>query len=465
MSSKNLNSIGMIEKVGYASGDLACNLIYATVSTYLLFFYTDVFGLSAAAAGTMFLIVRIIDALADPVIGTFVDRTNSRFGRFRPYLLFCALPFAALAVLCFTTPDFSHTGKLIYAYITYVGLSIIYTTVNVPYGALTSAMTRDNQEVVSITSIRMVFANIGGLVVSFFVPLLSEYLSDRTGNSALGWQITMSLLGIVGAALLIFCFKSTNERIVIQKASEKIKFTDIFEQFRVNRPLVILSIFFIIIFGVNSISNSVGIYYITYNVGRPDLVKWYGLLGSVPALIILPFIPKLNRLLGKKKLLNISLSLTIIGLLALLFVPTSNTFLVLFFRVVAAAGSVTAGGYMWALIPETIEYGAYKTGKRMGGLIYAIIGFFFKFGMALGGIVPGLVLSKFGYVAHQVQTDQALTGILITTTVIPIVILILAIIDINFYNLDEKTYAKIVRELNNRDKVYLNNIEEFEQTN
>ncbi|MCM3790162.1 MFS transporter [Domibacillus indicus] len=461
MSSENLKKVSMIEKVGYASGDFACNLIYATVSTYLLFFYTDVFGLSAAAAGTMFLVVRIVDALADPFIGTLVDRTNSRFGRFRPYLLFGAFPFAILAILCFTTPDFSDMGKLIYAYITYVGLSLTYTTINVPYGALTSAMTRNNQEVVSITSVRMFFANLGGLIVAFFVPLLSTYLRDTTGNAVLGWQLTMSILGIIGACLLIFCFKSTKERVVLQKSEEKIKFSDLFEQFRVNRPLVVLSIFFIIIFGVNSISNSVGIYYVTYNLGREDLVKWYGLLGSLPALVILPFLPKINKRLGKKKLLNYALLLNIVGLLALLIIPPSNVFLVLLFRLIAAAGSLTAGGFMWALIPETIEYGEYKTGKRMGGLIYAIIGFFFKFGMALGGIVPGLVLDKFGYVANQVQTPEALTGILITTTVVPVIFLILAMIDINFYNLDEKKYAKMVRELENRDKVYLDNIHEF----
>jgi len=368
MASENLKKISMNEKFGYASGDFACNLIYTTVSTYLLFFYTDVYGLSAAAAGTMFLVVRIIDALADPFIGTIVDRTNTKFGRFRPYLLFGAFPFAILAILCFTTPDFSSMGKLIYAYITYVGLSLVYTTINVPYGALTSAMTRNNQEVVSITSVRMILANLGGLVVAFFVPLLSTFLGNTTGNTALGWQLTMSILGVIGACLLIFCFKSTKERVVLQKSEEKIKLTDIFEQFRINRPLVVLSIFFIIIFGVNSISNSVGIYYVTYNLGREDLVKWYGLLGSLPALVVLPFLPKISKSLGKKRLLNYALLLNIVGLLALLIIPPSNVALVLIFRLVAAAGSLTAGGYMWALIPETIEYGGIQDRKTNGWL-------------------------------------------------------------------------------------------------
>ncbi|MFB9758369.1 glycoside-pentoside-hexuronide (GPH):cation symporter [Ectobacillus funiculus] len=439
------------EKVGYASGDLACNLIYQTVSTYLLFFYTDVFGISAAAAGTMFLIVRAIDALSDPFIGTLVDKTNSRFGKFRPYLLFGAVPFALLAILCFTTPNFTGSGKLVYAYITYTALSVLYTCINVPYGALTSAITRDSKEVVDLTSVRMVFANLGGLIVAFCVPLLAGTIGEST-STATGWQATMTIMGIAGALLLIFCFRNTTERIQVKEVHGKIKFADIFEQFRVNRPLIVLCTFFIIIFGINSISNSVGIYYVTYNVGRPDLVKWYGLLGSLPALIILPFLPVLNKKLGKKNLMRVSLSLTIVGTLALLVIPPTAIPLILTARLLAAAGSLIAGGFMWALIPETIEYGDYKTGKRLGGLIYAMIGFFFKFGMALGGIVPGLVLQQFGYVADQVQTPHALTGILITTAVIPAVLLAVALIVINFYELDENRYAEVVKALEMREK-------------
>ncbi|WP_129726660.1 MFS transporter [Ectobacillus funiculus] len=439
------------EKVGYASGDLACNLIYQTVSTYLLFFYTDVFGISAAAAGTMFLIVRAIDALSDPFIGTLVDKTNSRFGKFRPYLLFGAVPFALLAILCFTTPNFTGSGKLVYAYITYTALSVLYTCINVPYGALTSAITRDSKEVVDLTSVRMVFANLGGLIVAFGVPLLAGTISEST-SKATGWQATMTIMGIAGALLLLFCFRNTKERVQIKEVHGKIKFADIFEQFRVNRPLVVLCTFFILIFGINSISNSVGIYYVTYNVGRPDLVKWYGLLGSLPALIILPFLPVLNKKLGKKNLMRVSLSLTIVGTLSLLVIPPTAIPLILTARLLAAAGSLIAGGFMWALIPETIEYGDYKTGKRLGGLIYAMIGFFFKFGMALGGIVPGLVLQQFGYVADQVQTPHALTGILITTAVIPAVLLAVALIIINFYELDEKRYAEVVKALEMRER-------------
>jgi len=380
-----------------------------------------------------------------------VDKTNTRFGKFRPYLLYGALPFALLAILCFTTPDFTGAGKLIYAYITYTGLSITYTIINVPYGALTSAITRDSKEVVDLTSVRMVFANLGGLIVAFGVPLLAGSIGNTTGTET-GWQITMSIMGIAGALLLLFCFKSTKERVKVKEVHGKIKFADIFEQFKVNRPLVILCVFFILIFGINSISNSVGIYYVTYNVGRPDLVKWYGLLGSLPALFVLPFLPVLNKKLGKKNLMRVSLTLTIIGTIALLVLPATAIPLILIARLLAALGSLVAGGFMWALIPETIEYGDYKTGKRLGGLIYAMIGFFFKFGMALGGIVPGLVLQQFGYVADQAQTSEALTGILITTAVIPAILLAVALFVINFYPLDERKYAEVVSVLERRDR-------------
>ena len=443
--------INMKEKVGYATGDLACNFIYQTVSSYLLFFYTDVFGITAAAAGLMFLIVRLIDAVADPLIGTFVDKTNTKYGRFRPYLLYGAFPFAGVAILCFTTPAFSDPMKLVYAYVTYILLSITYSFINIPYAALTSAITQDNKEVVSLTSIRMLFSNTGGLIVSFGVPLLAGIFTNMTGHTSSGWQITMSLMGILGALLLIYSFRNTTERVQLNHAAEaQVNFKDIFVQLKANRPLIIVCFFFILNFGVNSIVNSVGIYYVTYNVARPELVKWYGLMGTLPALILMPLMPMMYRLMGKKKLLFTALALKAIGLLALFLVPATMVPLVFAGRLVAALGTITAGAFTWALIPETIDYGEYKTGKRASGIIYALVGFFFKFGMAIGGIVPGLILAKFGYVANHTQTPEALHGILITMTAIPVVFVIIELAAIFFYNLDEKEHKRVLAELNTR---------------
>jgi GPH family glycoside/pentoside/hexuronide:cation symporter len=448
-TSKISEKITLKEKMGYAIGDLACNFIYQTVSSFLLFFYTDVFGISAVAAGFMFLIVRMIDAVMDPLIGTMVDKTNTKYGRFRPYLLYGAFPFAGVAILCFTTPAFSDPMKLVYAYITYILLSITYSVVNIPYAALTSAITQDNKEVVSLTSVRMLFSNIGGLIVSFGVPLLAGIFTNATGKTSTGWQITMSIMGFLGALLLIYCFMNTKERVKIDHSKEaKINVKDIFIQLKSNRPLVIICLFFILNFGVNSIVNSVGIYYVTYNVARPDLVKWYGLMGTLPALILMPLMPTMYKLMGKKKLLFTALSLKAIGLIALFLVPPTMVQLVFAGRLIAALGTITAGAFTWALIPETIDYGQYKTGKRASGVIYALVGFFFKFGMAIGGIVPGLILANFGYVANQAQTATALHGILLTMTVIPVIFVIIELGAIFFYNLDEKEHKRVLSELN-----------------
>ncbi|WP_400247109.1 glycoside-pentoside-hexuronide (GPH):cation symporter [Niallia sp. JL1B1071] len=439
------------EKLGYATGDLACNFIYQTVSSYLLFFYTDVFGITAAAAGLMFLIVRFIDAVLDPFIGTLVDKTNTKYGRFRPYLLYGAFPFAGVAILCFTTPGFSDPMKLVYAYVTYILLSITYSVINIPYTALTSAITQDNKEVVSLTSYRMLFSNTGGLIVSFGVPLLAGIFTNLTGTTSTGWQITMSIMGIVGAFLLIYSFYNTKERVPIShKEEDKITFKDIFIQLKSNRPLLIVCLFFILNFGVNSIVNSVGIYYVTYNVGRPELVKWYGLLGTLPALILMPLMPMMYKWMGKKKLLFTALSCKAIGLIALFVVPASMVPLVFASRAIAAIGTITAGGFTWALIPETIDYGEYKTGKRASGVIYALVGFFFKFGMAIGGIIPGLILANFGYVSNQIQTATALHGILITMTIIPAVFVLIELFAIYFYNLDEKEHKRVLSALSAR---------------
>ncbi|OOM72043.1 MFS transporter [Clostridium sp. BL-8] len=451
LTSNVFEKISLKEKLGYASGDLACNFIYQTVSSYLLFFYTDVFGITAAAAGFMFLIVRMFDAVMDPFIGTVIDKTNTKYGRFRPYILYGAIPFAVVAILCFTTPGFSDPMKLVYAYITYILLSVTYSVVNIPYAALTSAITQDNKEIVSLTSVRMLFSNAGGIIVSFGVPLLAGIFTHMTGKTSSGWQITMSTMGILGAIILIFCFLNTKERVQVNHSKEaKINFKDIFLQLKTNRPLVIICLFFILNFGVNSIVNSVGIYYITYNVARPDLVKWYGLMGTLPALVLMPLMPLMNKLMGKKKLLFTALSMKAIGLIALFLIPSSMVPLIFTARLIAALGTITAGGFVWALIPETIDYGEYKTGKRTSGIIYALVGFFFKFGMAIGGIVPGLILSKYGYVANQVQTATALHGILMTLTLIPAIFVVIELGAIFFYNLDEKEHKRVLNELNAR---------------
>lgn len=447
------------QKFGWATGDFAQNLIYTTISTYLLFFYTNVYGLPAVDAATMFLIVRLIDAINDPIVGTFIDKHTTRFGKYRGYLLYMGLPLAVMAILCFYVPDFSQLGKLIYAYVTYVGLSIIYTTVNIPYGSLNAAMTRNNKELVSMSSIRMFLANLGSLAVSFGVPVCVKLFSGGyySGDaSKTGWFLTMIVYGVVGALVLVFCFSQSTEHIKMSADTEAtVSVGDLFHQLKINGPLRVLAIFFIITFGLMSLVNSVGAYYMTYNAHNAGLMQWYNLLGTIPAFITVPITPWLNRKLGTQVLMQGSLIIIIIGFLIMFLVPATDIFWTFTGRTIEAAGVTLSTGFQWALVPQVITYGEWKTGKRENGIINAIVGFFFKFGMALGGVIPGYVLAAYGFVANHQQTARSLFGIRMTTTIIPIIVTIFAMIVFAFYKLTDEKIEKMNNEIQRRN---LNNI-------
>ncbi|WP_407885634.1 glycoside-pentoside-hexuronide (GPH):cation symporter [Levilactobacillus sp. N40-8-2] len=439
------------EKFGWATGDFAQNLIYTTISTYLLFFYTNVYGLPAADAATMFLVVRLIDAINDPIVGTIVDKHTSRWGKYRGWLLYMSVPLAVLAMLCFHVPNVGAMGKLVYAYVTYVGLSVIYTTVNIPYGSLNAAMTRNNKELVSMSSVRMLLANLGSLAVSFGVPIFVKMISGGHYSgvqSQNGWFWTMVIYGIAGAAILIFCFSQSVERIKMAPEQESsVKVSDLYHQLVINGPLRTLAIFFIITFGLMSVVNSVGAYYMTYNAGNAGMMQWYNLLGTLPAFIVVPITPWLNRKIGTQWLMQGSLGLAVIGFLIMYAVPATNLTWTFIGRTIEAAGIILSTGFQWALVPQAITYGEWKSGKRENGIINAVIGFFFKFGMALGGVVPGYVLAAYGFVANHQQTARSLAGIRMTTTIIPIIVTILAMVVFAFYHLTDEKVEKMNEEI------------------
>ena len=251
-------------------------------------------------------------------------------------------------------------------------------------------MTNDQQESVSLTTYRTFLANVGQVIVAFFVPFLADIFTKSMG-AARGWQLTMAVMGILGGLLLWGCFFSTHERVKVPAAHTKIKVKDVFEQLLHNRPLVILCIFFFVIYGVKSIVSATGIYYVTYYVGRADLVKWYSLAGTLPALAFIPAIPWLANHLSKFQLIILSVAADIIGMVGLFFARPEWLVWIFVSRGIASIGNGMISAYMWALIPETVEYGEYQTNKRMSGVIYAIVGFVFKCGNALGGMIPGLI--------------------------------------------------------------------------
>lgn len=431
------------EKLGYASGDLACNLIFQTISIYLLFFYTDIFGISAAQASTLFFIARLWDAINDPIIGSVIDRTNTRCGKFRPYLLWGAVPFGILAALCFTTPDLSDNGKLIYAYVTYIGLGMVYTFVNVPYGALTSSLTQDPKERANLSALRMFFAQLAGLIVVLGVPFLSEYFGN--GNAALGYQLTITTFAIIGVILLLITFVTTKERHKQNVSNKNFDFKRTIDFLKKNHPLQILCIIFIVIFGTISVINSIGLYFFKYNMEHPELFAINQSIGIVIMLITLLFVPLMTKKVEKKHLLKFGMILSLARPLSMM---STSVPVILVGTAIGFIGLGISAGLLWGMVPDTIEYGEYKTGIRAEGMTYAIIGFAFKLGMALGGLIPGYVLQATGYMPDVAQTDFALLGIKSLVSFLPILLTVIAISALSYYKLDEKTYNTIMLKLN-----------------
>lgn len=459
IESKGFYKLSWIQRIGFGSGDLAQNLIYQTVAQYLLIFYTNVYGLPAATAAVMFLIVRLVDVIWDPLVGAFVDKHNPKLGKYRSYLILGGIPLTGFAILCFWN---GFSGSLLYAYITYVGLSMCYTLINVPYGALNASLTRDTDEITKLTSVRMFLANLGGLAVAYGIPILVKTLSPdgKINSSEAGnaWFITMTIYALAGLILLIFCYTQTKERVVMdEKDTEQVRVSDLWTEFKHNRPLRILAFFFITAFAMMAIGNSAASYYMIYNVQAPDWLPYFAALGSIPAFIFMPMVPAIKRTIGKKQMFYVFLSIAIFGM-AMLYtisvIPALKTqiWLVLLAQFIKSTGVIVATGYMWALVPEVISYGEHTTGKRISGIVNALTGIFFKAGMALGGVVPGFVLAFVGFDEKNTLTQSAFAeqGILWLVAVIPALLLILAMFIISKYELEDDVIEKINREIEDR---------------
>jgi GPH family glycoside/pentoside/hexuronide:cation symporter len=428
---------------------------------YLLFFYTNVYGLDPGVAAIMFLIVRIVDVIWDPLVGTFVDKHDPKLGKYRAYLVLGGIPLTGFALLCFWN---GFSGSLLYAYITYVGLSMCYTLVNVPYGALNASLTRDTDEITILTSVRMFMANVGGLAVGMGIPIILKIFdpsetSDLSSSDS-AWFITMSIYGIIGLALLFFCFSQCRERVVMdKKETENVKVSDLWLEFVRNKPLRILAFFFITAFAMMAIGNSAGAYYINYNLhGTAEELSIFMGLGSIPAFIFMPMIPSIKRMVGKKGMFYIFLVTAIVGmgllyLISMVDALKEHMWLVYVAQFVKSTGVIVATGYMWALVPEVISYGEYTHGRRISGIVNALTGIFYKAGMALGGVVPGLVLAFVDFNASDnVQSPLAEQGILWLVSVIPAILLVVAIFIISKYDLDDDRIDTINKEIENRHK-------------
>lgn len=456
---KGFYKLSWLQRIGFGSGDLAQNLIFQVICTYLLFFYTDIYGLTPSAVALMFLVGNVANVIWDPIVGALIDKSNPRFGKYRSYLLYVGIPLSGFAILCFFN---GFAPSLIYAYVTYISMQLLYTFINVPYGALNSSLTRDTNEITILTSVRMFMANLGGLAVNSGLPLFIALVagvpsgSDSLPKDSSAWFTTMTIYAVIGFCLLMFCFSQCKERVVMDaKATETVKVSDLWMEFLRNRPLRVLAFFFITAFAMMSVGNAAGAYFINSNLhGSAQELSIFMALGSIPAFLFMPLVPWFKRMVGKKNMFYIFLGAAIIGM-AMLYVISKmenpSMMMIYVAQFIKSTGVIVATGYMWALVPEVISYGEYTTGRRISGIVNALTGLFFKAGMTFGSIVGPAVLAYVGYNSEVIdQTPLAEEGILWLVCVIPAILLGLAIFIISKYELTDEKIDKINKEIEER---------------
>lgn len=430
------------EKVGYACGDVASNFYWRVFDVFLFIFYTDVFGLSAAAVGTMMLVTRLIDAFSDPLMGALADRTKTKMGKFRPYLLWGILPIAAAGVLTFTVPDVSDSNKLLWAYGTYIFMMLAYTFINVPYGALLGVVTSDTQQRTTLTSFRFIGAFSGGSLVAYLTPELVNYLGQ--GNEALGWQYTMAVYGVIAGGLFVLTFLSTKERIS-PPAHQKTPILQDIKDLTQNKPWVVLFVLALIIMMTISLRGSTGSFYFKYYAERPDLIGTFAMAYMIALAIGAASTPLLTRFFDKRNLLMILMSIVAVLSVLFYFVPGDNITLMFILQIMIGLALGPKSPLVFSMYADTADYSEWRNGRRATAMIFSAAAFAQKLGGALAGAMIGWLLASLGYVANQAQTGASEHGIVLLMTLIPAVFAAVAVPLIWFYSLNDEK-LKIVQD-------------------
>ena len=458
---KSLEKLPVKTVVGYGAGDLGFNLAFSLSTAFLLYYYTDVAGLSAAAVGTMFLVVRLWDAFADLIAGRLVDRTMTRWGKFRPFLMFGAIPLLFMSFLTFHVPtSFDSGAKLIYAYATYAVLGLIYSLVNIPYGSLASAVTQSVHERAKLVAARAFGAGIGGVVLTFIV---GDLINDLRGQKRLiqspedlvAYQaavqgvftkVTLAFI-VVGTLAFWFTAWACRERVI--RTQPRISIKETVATLKKNKPLAYLcaSSFFYLI-GVFAVGGTTA-YYAQYVLGNIGLVGLITLVNTGIALVITPFIPKIIARFGKKKVFQYCGLFTIIGGVGLFFAPANMFWLVLLTLAIKGVGASLINTVMFGLEADTVEYGEWQTGKRSEGATYALFSFTRKVTQSIGGAVGAWALAIGGYIAasaanpNPVQPDSAILAIKATIGLLPAAAALIAMIIFIKYPLTDERFKQI----------------------
>lgn len=435
--------LSLWNKIGYGLGDTAANLVWRTMLVFLPIFYTDVFKLRAVDVGILLLVCRYFDGISDVAMGIIADRTSTRWGRYRPWILWTALPFGLATVLTFTTPSFDYAGRLVYAYVTYTLLVLIYTANNIPYAALTGAMSDDPIERMSLSSWRFACAFLGGLIVQGLVIYLVSFFGH--GDTIRGYKHTMTLFAGLSVVLFAITFLATREKAgsAVERSSWLADLKDLVR----NGPwLALFCVGIMMVLGV-ALKGGATMYYFKYYVGHEGLAAPFMICGLVASMVGTMLTKPLAARFGKKPTLIGCLAATALASLALYRAGPGDTALIFSLGTLGDFAMGPAIALFFAMLADTADYSEWKNRRRATGLVFSAGTVAIKFGAGMAGAIGGLVLARYGYVANAAQTTGALTGIRILMAVLSGLAAVAAIVFLAFYKLNETALAPIRQDL------------------
>lgn len=464
-----MDKISIKEKLGFSMGEYSSSVVWQTLMFFLPIFYTDTFGITAASLAFMFGIVRIFDAFTDPVMGMIADRTNTRWGKFRPFILWLAIPYGLGTVLMFTTPDLVGQAKIVYAYVTYSAMMVIYTAIMIPYNSLVGVISPNPEERTSISSYKFVFAYAAGFSVQLLIIPMVKKLG--AGDDAKGYQLTMAFFAVISIIFFIISFLSVKERVKPDPNHASNVKNDL-KDLLSNRPWIMLffiSLATLIYIAIRSADIS---YFFKYYINNEALIEnlkaasdgslWSkveialyntGTFMAVgTAFVLLGVLPTkwLSAKMGKRMLYIYCMIIIAVSSLLFYFAGPRDLFTLYFAQIIFSLASGPTMPLLWSMLADSADYSQWKNGRRATGLVFSAATFAQKAGFGLGGVIVMAILSMFGYVANQAQTESSLIGIRLSMSVIPAVVSAIGVIFLVFYNLPDSKVKQIEKELQER---------------
>lgn len=454
--------IKLQEKIGYGLGDMASSMFWKLFGSYLMIFYTDVFGMPAAVVGTMFLVTRIWDSAFDPIVGVIADRTQSRWGKFRPYLLYLAIPFALIGILTFMTPDLSDTGKIVYAYITYSLMMMVYSAINVPYASLLGVISPESKDRNTLSTYRMTFAYIGSFIaLLLFMPMVNFFSKDH--SEQYGWMMSVVVIAVLCALLFYGCFAWTKERVKPIREQQNSLKTDLSDLLH-NRPWWILLGAGIAALVFNSIRDGATVYYFKYYIVEEEhasislfgisfvLSGLYLAVGQAANILGVILSAPLSNSIGKKKTYMGAMLIATVFSVIFYWLDKEELVLIFTFQILISICAGSIFPLLWSMYADCADYSELQTGHRATGLIFSSSSMSQKFGWAIGSAATGWLLAFFGFEANTIQSAETIHGIKMFLSWLPAVGTVLSILFISLYPLSEERMCEITNQLNAKRK-------------